>query len=51
VTVDGREAFRGIVPPDLPFLLERAAADDDRTMLYLARLPVKVPAPGPAKPR
>jgi hypothetical protein len=33
------------VAPDLRFLLERAAEDDDATMLYVARLAVKVPAP------
>ena len=49
VRVNGVEAFRGVVAADLGFLLERAAADDDRTMLYAARLPVTVPAPTPAK--
>jgi len=43
VTVNGKEAFRAIVPPDLPFLLSRAAADDDRTMLYTAYVTVRVP--------
>jgi len=45
VTVDGREAFRGIVAHDLAFLLERAVEDDDRTMLYGAGLSIEVPAP------
>ena len=45
VRVNGAEAFRGPVAEDLAFLLERAAADDDRTMLYAARLAVKVPPP------
>ncbi len=45
VTVDGREAFRGVVAPDRAFLLERAAEDDDRTMLYGARLRLDVPPP------
>lgn len=45
VRVNGAEAFRGPVAEDLAFLLERAAADDDRTMLYAARLTVKVPPP------
>jgi poly(3-hydroxybutyrate) depolymerase len=44
VTVNGAEAFRGVVAPDVAFLLEAAAEDDDRTMLYAARIPVKVPA-------
>ncbi len=49
VRVNGLEAFRGVVAADLGFLLERAAADDDRTMLYAARLPVTVPALKSAK--
>jgi membrane-associated protease RseP (regulator of RpoE activity) len=48
VTVNGREAWKGVVAPDLRFLLDRAAQDDDRSMLYVARLPVTVPPP-PAK--
>jgi predicted esterase len=44
VTVDGAEAFRGTVAEDVAFLLERCAEDDDRTMLYGARVPVTVPA-------
>jgi len=49
VRVNGIETFRGAVLEDLAFLLERAAADDDRTMLYAARLPVTVRAAAPAK--
>jgi poly(3-hydroxybutyrate) depolymerase len=44
VSVNGTEAFRGLVEPEVAFLLERAAEDDDRAMLYGARLTVKVPA-------
>jgi predicted esterase len=44
VSVNGVEAHRGRVAPDLAFLLERAAEDDDPTMLYGARLEVRVPA-------
>jgi predicted esterase len=43
VEVNGVEAHRGPVVPDLAFLLERAAQDDDPTMLYGARLEVRVP--------
>jgi poly(3-hydroxybutyrate) depolymerase len=45
VTVNGASAWTGKVTPDLRFLLERAAEDDDRTMLYVARLEVAVPKP------
>ena len=45
VTVNGTEAFRGTVAPDLKFLLARAAEDDDRATLYLAKITVTVPAP------
>lgn len=48
VRVNGVEAYRGVVREDLRFLLARAAEDDDRTMLYAARLAVKVPAGRPA---
>ena len=34
------------VKPDLGVLLEMAARDGDRTMLYLARLTVTVPSGG-----
>ncbi len=49
VRVNGVEAFRAVVPEDLGFLLERASADDDRTMLYSARVVVKVPSSPPPK--
>lgn len=45
VTVDGTEVFRKVVAPDLAFLLERAAEDDDRTMLYGASLRIELPTP------
>jgi membrane-associated protease RseP (regulator of RpoE activity) len=44
VTVNGAEVFRAVVAPDLAFLLEMAGRDDDRTMLYLAKVRVEVPA-------
>ena len=44
VEVNGAEVHRGPVTPDVAFLLERAAEDDDPTMLYGARLEVRVPA-------
>lgn len=43
VTVNGRTAFRGRVEPDVRTLLEWAARDGDRTMLYGAALAVRVP--------
>jgi hypothetical protein len=40
VKVNGETVHSGAVAPDLRFLVEQAAADDDRTMVYLARLRV-----------
>lgn len=40
VRSNGRESFRGRVSPDLEFLLERAAIDSDRTMLFAAALTI-----------
>ena len=42
VKVNGETVHAGLVAPDLRFLVEQAAADGDRSMVYLARL--KVPA-------
>jgi hypothetical protein len=44
VRVDGRVLHDAVVEPDLEFLLHRAAADGDRSAVYLARLRVEVPA-------
>jgi hypothetical protein len=44
VTVNGREAVKRILTPDVRVLLEGAARDRDRTMLYAARITVEVPA-------
>jgi predicted esterase len=43
VTTNGTELFRGIVPRSLETLLEWAARDMDRTMLFAAELPIEVP--------
>jgi poly(3-hydroxybutyrate) depolymerase len=43
VVVNGRTAFDGMVKKDPATLLEWAARDDDRTMLYGAALPITVP--------
>ncbi|MCK6459947.1 MAG: PDZ domain-containing protein [Planctomycetes bacterium] len=40
VKVNGEVVHSGAVAPDLRFLVEQAAADDDRTMIYLARLKI-----------
>ncbi len=42
VKVNGEVVHSGVVPMDLKFLAEQAATDDDRTMIYLARLPITV---------
>lgn len=42
VTVNGKVVHSGVVAPDLRFLVEQAAADDDRTMIYLARLKLEI---------
>jgi hypothetical protein len=43
VRVNGQEAFSGVVREDLLSLLEWAATDADRTLLYTAELPIRVP--------
>ncbi|MEQ1908999.1 MAG: PDZ domain-containing protein [Vicinamibacterales bacterium] len=43
VMVNGRSAFEGIVQKDVKTLLEWAARDNDRTMLFAAELHVDVP--------
>ena len=43
VTVNGREAFRGVVKKDVSTLLKWATRDNDRTMLYGAELKIVVP--------
>jgi predicted esterase len=43
VTVNGKELFRGNVPKDINTLLNWAARDTDRTMLYGAELKIVVP--------
>jgi PDZ domain/Phospholipase/Carboxylesterase len=42
VKVNGATVHSGVVAPDLRFLVEQAVADDDRTMVYLARLLITV---------
>ena len=43
VTVNGREAFKGVVVKDPAVLLKWAARDNDRTRLYAAELSIEVP--------
>jgi hypothetical protein len=43
IVVNGKTAFSGTVAPDLRFMLERAAEDGDRSAIWWARVPVKVP--------
>ena len=43
VRVNGQVAFDGVITESVQSLLEWHAEDDDRTMLYTAALPVRVP--------
>ena len=42
VVVNGKTVHDGIVRKDLPTLLKWAAADNDRTMLFAAELPIQI---------
>jgi hypothetical protein len=44
VTTNGVKSFQGLLRPDLPFMLEQAAEDDDRSAVYCAKIEVVVPA-------
>jgi predicted esterase len=44
VSTNGTESFRARVKPDLSFMLEQAAEDDDRSTVYCAKIEVNVPA-------
>jgi hypothetical protein len=50
VVTNGAESFHARVKPDVRFLLEQAAEDDDRAAISSARIEVIVP-PGPAPGR
>jgi len=43
VVTNGVESFNARVRPDLAFMLEEAAEDDDRSAIYCAKVEVKVP--------
>jgi predicted esterase len=43
VVTNGVETFSGIVEPDVRFMLEQAARDDDRRTVYEARIEIVVP--------
>jgi hypothetical protein len=43
VRVNGKEVFNALVSEDLRTLLKWAALDSDRTLLYTAELPIRVP--------
>jgi hypothetical protein len=54
VVTNGAESFHARVKPDVRFLLEQAAEDDDRSAISCTRIEVKVPpasAPAPAPER
>ncbi len=42
ITVDGEEVFRGMVEPDLGFMLEQYLQDRDRKLLYVAKVSVEL---------
>jgi predicted esterase len=42
VVTNGRESFHDRVHPDLAFMLQQAAVDDDRSAVYCARIEVRV---------
>jgi predicted esterase len=42
VVTNGTESFHARVKPDLAFMLEQAAEDDDRSAVYCAKIEVKV---------
>jgi hypothetical protein len=44
VTVNGREVFKGAIKKDVRTLLQAAARDEDRTMLFGTELRIEVPA-------
>ncbi len=44
VMTNGVETFNARVKPDLAFMLEQAAEDDDRSAIYCAKIEVKVAA-------
>jgi poly(3-hydroxybutyrate) depolymerase len=50
VVTNGAETFRARVEPDLAFMLEQTAKDDDRSMVYCAKIEVEVPV-GAARER
>ena len=43
VKTNGEETFNGIVKPDLVFMLKQYARDNDRTMVYCAKIEITVP--------
>ncbi len=53
VVNNGALSFHARVTPDVGFLLEQAAEDDDRSAISCARIQVKVPpgaTPAPGRP-
>lgn len=49
VNTNGQESFRGVVPRDLSKLLDWAARDMDRRMLFAAELCIEVPPSAPGR--
>ena len=50
VVTNGAESFNARVKPDLDFMLEQAAEDDDRSAVYCAKIEIQV-LPGTARGR
>ena len=48
VVTNGKESYHDRAKPDLRFMLEQAAADDDRSTVYVAKIEITVP-PGTEK--
>jgi poly(3-hydroxybutyrate) depolymerase len=44
VITNGAQSFNARVKPDLAFMLEQAAEDNDRTAIYCSKIEVKVPS-------
>lgn len=50
VTTNGQESYAGVVEPSLRWMLEQAATDQDREMVYEAMLVIEVPHHDAAQP-
>ena len=50
VTTSGQESYAGVVEPNLRWMLEQAAMDQDRELVYEATLVIEVPHHDTAQP-